>query len=317
MRRHWTRRDVLRAGVGGAVLASAVHAEEPAAIPQRVLGKTGVRVPLLGYGTAPTGSKRNLSDAIALYNEAIDLGVTYIDTAPDFTGYGEAQVQLGHVLPDRRKEVFVVTKAFEPERDAALRLIERNLKEMRIEQADLLYAHSVGADEMDPDVVFGRNGTMAALQKAREAGLTRFIGVSGHNRPDRFLRALEEYDVDVMMNAVNFADRYTYDFEGKVWPVAARKNVGLVAMKVFGGQAGPEPLSSRKMPVNQLDNAFRYAVALPGVCCAVIGMATREELLENVQRVRQLRPLTEGEKQDAERIGRRLAAEWGAHFGPA
>ena len=57
----------------------------------------------------------------------------------------------------------------------------------------------------------------------------RFVGVSGHNRPGRFLQALEEWDPDVMMTAVSLVSRHIYDFEGKVWPKAAKKGVGLVA----------------------------------------------------------------------------------------
>jgi uncharacterized protein len=316
MSERWNRREVLKTGVAGVLATAAVRSGAAAEkLPQRVLGKTGVRVPVLGYGTAPTGVKRELKDAVALLNEAIDLGVTYLDTAPDFAGYGQAQVQLGHVVPDRRKEVFLVTKLWEPEMDDALRLLERNLKEMRVAQTDLLYAHSIGSDKMDLDVVMGPRGTMAALEKARKEGLTRFIGISGHNRPDKFLRVLEKFEIDVMMNAVNFADRYTYDFEGRVWPVAAKQNVGLVAMKVFGGMAAQEPLSSRVMPEEHLHTAFRYALGLPAVACAVLGMATREELRQNVEWARSFAPLTEAEQRAAETIGRQLAAQWGAHFG--
>jgi uncharacterized protein len=73
------------------------------------------------------------------------------------------------------------------------------------------------------------------LEKARNDGLTRFLGVSGHNRPWRFLKALEEWDFDVMMNAVSVVSRHIYNFENQVWPVAAAKGLGLLAMKVFGG----------------------------------------------------------------------------------
>ncbi|MBM3459143.1 MAG: aldo/keto reductase, partial [Armatimonadetes bacterium] len=269
MSQEWSRRELLQAGLSAATtggLSEAALAQNGAApLPTRVLGRTREQVPILGFGTAPVGVKRTLKDAVALFHRAIDLGVTYLDTAPELAGYGKAQEQLGHVVPDRRKEVFLVTKLWEPGMGDALKLLEKNLKELRVERVDLLYAHSIGSDKMDPDLVFGRAGTMAALRKAQQEGLTRFIGVSGHNRPARFLRALQEAEFDVMMNAVNLGDRYTYGFEEKVWPAAAKKNVGLVAMKVFGGMGGNQPLSTRTMPVEHVPLAFRYALSLPNV----------------------------------------------------
>src|SRR5262249_12045273 len=106
----WSRRDVLRAGfAGSAGLALRGFPGEAERVPTRVLGKTGVRVPILGFGTAPMGVKRSLKDAVELVHRALDLGVNYMDSAPHFTGYGAAQVQIGHALKERRKEVFLVT----------------------------------------------------------------------------------------------------------------------------------------------------------------------------------------------------------------
>jgi predicted aldo/keto reductase-like oxidoreductase len=312
-----SRRELLT-GAAAAVAGSA--AADPAAgtarpIPMRALGNTGVRVPILGFGTGPVGVKRTLKDAEALYNEAIDLGVTYIDTAPEFAGYGKAQLQLSQVVPRRRKEVFLVTKLWEPDYDDALRLLEKNLRELKVDQVDLLYAHSIGSDKMDPARVTSPRGTMAALERARKDGLTRFIGISGHNRPGRFLDLLERYPLDVMMNAVNMADRHTYGFETRVWPVAQRKKVALVAMKVFAGMGADRPLTSSVMPKEHLHTAFRYALGLPGVACAVIGMATREELRQNAQWARSFQPLSAAEEQEALAVGQRLAGRWGAHYG--
>ena len=312
-----TRRDFLKAASGALALGAAVEPEEAfaaGAMPQRVLGKTGVRVPILGFGTAPTGVRRNLANAVALYNEAIDLGVNYMDTAPLNTGYGKAQYQLGHVLKSRRKDIFLVTKCHESSGDAALRLLERNLKELQTDRADLVHVHSLGS--LDLRTATSKNGVLAALLKAKRNGLIRFVGVSGHHRPQKFLTVLEDFDVDVLMCAVNFADRYTYNFEEKVWPTAARKNIGLVAMKVFGGaDYKSKAMTNAMMPGAHLDVAFRYALSIPRVSMAVVGMATRQELLRNVARARAFRPLSPQERQALAPVGRKLAARWGDHFG--
>lgn len=273
-----SRRDLLTAA--GAAAAHLVLDEEALAagrLPQRVLGKTGVRLPILGFGTAPCGIRRDIEKGVELYNAALDLGVTYFDTAPTNTGYGRAQEQLGYLFKSRRKDVFLVTKVHESGADAALRLLEKNLKEMRTDRADLVHAHSLGS--LDMNTALGKNGVFAALQKAKREGLTRFIGVSGHHRPARFLRVLQEVDLDVIMCAVNFADRHTYGFETRVFPEAAKRNVGIVAMKVFGGMNHAEnAMSNSKMPRIHHDQGFRYALSTAGVDLAVVGMSTLEEL---------------------------------------
>lgn len=315
---NFTRRDFLKTTAAGATVVGLALSETVAAekVPQRVLGKTGVRVPILGFGTAPTGTRRTLQDAIALYNEAIDLGVNYMDTAPDQMGYGKAQEQLGHVLKERRKDVFLVTKCFEPKADDALKLLESNLKLLQTDRADLVYAHSVGSDKMDLDTVMGKGGVMEMLMKAKKEGLTKYIGISGHDRPWKFLKILERFEIDVMMNAVNFVDKHTYNFENKVWSVAAKKNIGLVAMKVLGGaQYDSKELSNRKMPEEHVTAAIRYALSLPQVACAVVGMATKEELRRNLELVKTFKPLTPQELAELDKIGTKLAKEWGEHFG--
>ncbi len=286
-------------------------------LPTRPLGKTGVSLPVLGFGTAAAGKRLNLKDAVRLYESALNQGITYFDTAPAFAGYGQAQEQLGYLLKERRSEVFLVTKCYEPNGDAALRLLEQNLKELQTNYADLVFVHSLGADKMDPRVVFNRHGAYPALIKAKAKGLTRFVGFSGHNRPQRFIDAIQHYKVDVLLNAVNFVDRHTYDFEGQVWPFAAQRQIGLIAMKVYGGQNKSlfSGISHRLLPQSHLDVAFRYALSQSGVTCAVIGMATSQELKENLERVRRFTPIQQKELQQLGIMGKQLAKQWGPHFG--
>lgn len=317
------RRDFLKTTAVGAIAAGLAggSAATEGGIPHRVLGKTGVSVPILGYGTAPTGVRRELKDAIELYNLAIDLGATYMDTAPGFSGYGKSQEYLGHVLKDRRDEVFLVTKCWEPKGDDALRLLEKNLKELQTDRADVVFAHSVGDGRMKPEVVMGKGGVMEALIKAKKDGLTRFIGISGHNRPQRFVDILNNFEIDVMMNAVNFINRYNYDFENKVWPLARAQEVGLVAMKVFGGgspRAG-ERITHSRMPEQYLPDAFRYPLSIDGCAVANIGIGTKKELLRNIEWAKSFKPLDPEELAKLELIGKSRVNEtdWKEQFGKA
>jgi aryl-alcohol dehydrogenase-like predicted oxidoreductase len=273
-------------------------------------------VPVLGLGTAPAGYRPE-KEAVAFYHKCIDSGLTYLDTAPEFAGYGKAQVYLGAVLKERRKEVFLVTKCFEPDGEKALKLLKKSLGELRVERADLVYAHSIGADKMDPRKIYAADGVCKALEKARRDGLTRFVGVSGHNRPGRFLTALKEWDFDVMMNAVSPVARHVYDFENKVWPAAAKKGIALAAMKVFGGAPGGEkkPKGAR-LPEALQQAALRYALGLPQVSVVVLGIHDEKELAQDLAWVRAYKPLDEEERKALDASGRELARQWKAVYGP-
>ena len=313
-----SRREFLKAAGAGAALALApdgLPAAEKAPLPQRALGRTGVKVPVLGRGTAPAGYRPE-KDAVPFYHRCIDSGVTYLDTAPEFAGYGKAQAYLGHVLKERRKEVFLVTKCFEPDGEKALQLLKKNLAELRVEQADLVYAHSIGDDKMPPEKIYAADGVCKALDKAKRDGLTRFVGVSGHNRPGRFLKALQEWDFDVMMNAVSLVARHIYNFEEKVWPRAAEKGVGLAAMKVFGGMGGGEKApKGARLPADYRQAALRYAVGLPQVSVVVLGMHDDEELRQILQWVRDYKPLSADELKALDGPTRELAGRWGNVYG--
>jgi aryl-alcohol dehydrogenase-like predicted oxidoreductase len=313
-----SRRHVLKAGAAGAaVLLGNTLPVWPAAagMPQRPLGKTGVTVPILGLGTVAVGNIPDEKTALALIHRAIDLGVTYIDTAPARTSvaartyYEQAHHYLSKVLKERRKEVFLVTKCFEINGEKALATLKKNLEELGIEQVDLVYTHSIGHAVYDFDTLVGERGPMAALEKAKADGLTRFVGISGHNRPEKFARVVAARDLDVMMNAVNVVDRHTYAFEEKVWPAARAKQIGLAAMKVFGGG-----LPTCKMPAELRQASFRFAQSVPGVALTVIGMGSEAELEQNAEWARTFQPMTPDEAAALKAQTVELARTWGPHL---
>ena len=282
--------------------------------PKRQLGKTGEWVPILGFGT--TGIGRGVADDVAamLLNRAVDLGVNYIDTAPAIGGYGRAQLQIGRALKGRRDEIFLTTKVFEPTASEARRLLEASLTELGTDHVDVLYAHSIGHDKMEPGIMYSSGGVFELLMRAKEEGLARYVGVSGHSRPERFMRALADYDIDVLMSAVNFVDVHTYGFEGRIWPFAHRKGIGLAAMKVYGGIDGGGHTPAL-MDAKHHELALRYALSLPGCAIAVIGMVNDDELNENVRRARAFTPLTEREREELLQTGEQIAHEWRDHLG--
>ncbi len=315
-----SRRNFLATAGAGTALASVApallaEATSPAAIPLREFGKTGEKVPIIGVGTAPAGF-RGYREAAAVFEKCWERGLRYFDTAPEFAGYGQAQVALGDVLKPHRKEAFVVTKCWDPDGEKALALLKKNLKELKTDYADVVYAHAIGADNMPPDIVLGPNGVMKALAKAQRDGLARFIGVSGHNRADRFLRVLRECEIQVMMTTTNFVVRDTYGFETKVWPEAHKKGVALVGMKIYGGLLhGQKAPKGARMPSEYLHDAFRYAQGLPGVATVVVGMHDEVEMEQTIDWALNYKPLDEVEMTKLLARGKEMAPAWGEVFG--
>jgi hypothetical protein len=120
---------------------------------------------------------------------------------------------------------------------------------------------------------------------------------------------------------MNFADRHTYNFEETVLPAARKRDVGVVAMKAFGGpDAKTGSWGSRKakpmVGAAHIEMAIRYALSLPGVATANLGVHTAEQLRRNLEFVRRFKPLTAEEQDRLAATGRELAKEWGPHFGP-
>src|SRR5262245_47418851 len=317
-----TRREFVRAGAAGTALLLANSKQraddKPTKLPQRPLGKTGVNVPILGLGTVALGNLANEKEALALLNKAIDLGVTYIDTAPPrtrqafMTGYARAHKYVNAVLKERRQELFLVTKCLETDGSKTLDLVQSNLKELGVEQVDLLYTHSIGHAMYDFNELTGDNARRATLEKAKKDGLGRFVGITGHNRPEKFAQVIQKRDIDVMMNAVNVVDRHTYAFDDIVWPIARKKQIGLVAMKVFGG--GGFGVGTPKMPEELRHASFRYAQSVKGVALTVIGMGSQKELEQNVQWAKEFKPMTAEEITELKKKTAELAKVWGAHL---
>jgi aryl-alcohol dehydrogenase-like predicted oxidoreductase len=248
--------------------------------PARPLGQTGVTVPLIGYGTAPLG-KPELSrqDAARCLDRAIDLGVTYLDTSPD---YG-SELKVGEVVRRRRGELFLATKVNRRSKQGVLAELRESLQRLQTDHVDLIQVHAVNAWS-DLEQTFAPDGCLAALVEARAQGMTRFVGITGHARPEILAEALRRHAFDTVLVALGMPDRLVTSPETFLLPTARERGVGVIAMKVYGSGT----------LVNR-DLALRYSLGLPGVSLAILGMKSVEEVEENVGLAAAFRPLAEAE----------------------
>jgi uncharacterized protein len=308
------------AALGNAVDAlPAVATPSDGSLRRRVLGRTKLEVTAMTLGAAPCGIASDVSveEVSQIANLAIDLGINFIDTSPK---YGKSEEGIGKALGARRKEIHLATKIWADTIPEAEQSLANSLKTLKTDYLDVLYFHHLGERLVDkarePDGVF------TWLLKQKQAGKCRFVGISGHNLPARFAPFLQSGDVDVILVAINFVDRHTYNFEEQVLPLARKHNAGVVAMKVFGApdpKTGSWNTRQAKPMVGEanLELAVRYALSLSGVTTVNLGVHTAEQLRQNVEIVKRFRPLSADEERTAMNMGKELATAWGPHFGPA
>jgi aryl-alcohol dehydrogenase-like predicted oxidoreductase len=255
-------------------------------IPTRPLGRTGCDVTqfaLGGEGVLRTHGR--MAEAVAVIHKALDLGVTYCDTAPAYAGSLD---YYGAALGERRKQVFLASKTHDRTRDGSLQLLDQSLKRLRTDHLDLWQLHDLRTPN-DLNAIFGRGGALEALLQAREQGLVRFLGLTGHHDPAILLEAMRRFDFDTVLVALNAADVHRLSFVQTVLVEAARRRMGVIGMKVYAAsallRAGSSPLSTSE--------AMGYVLSLPGVSTVIIGCSSPEEVQDNVGNARNFQPFTD------------------------
>lgn len=253
------------------------------AIPRRKLGSTGVEVTALGLGGE--GVLRTFGhekEADELINRAIDLGINYCESARAYSG---SESYYGLSLRERRKELFLTSKSHERDRNGALLHLQETLKNMRTDYLDLWQVHDVRT-EQDIAAIFGPKGAIEAFREAKEKGIARFIGVTGHEDPSILARCLDMFDFDTVLLPVNPAEPSYKSFLQTVVPLANEKRMGIIGMKAyFRGFAARLPWYSSMEPF------LRFALSQP-ITTTVIGCDSVEQLEQNVSFAESFQPLS-------------------------
>ncbi len=257
-------------------------------LPTRLLGRTGRKVTLLGLGGE--GVLRTFGQdraATALVNRALDLGITYCESARAYSG---SEAYYGKALGERRKEVFLASKSHERTKAGALAHLHETLRNMRTDHLDLWQVHDVREEE-EIERIFGPGGAIEAFAAAKEQGKTRFIGVTGHHDPSVIRSCIERFDFDTVLMPVNPAEPQHRSFIEQVLPLALKKGMGIIGMKVyFRGFASRLPWYSGMEPF------LRFALSQP-VSCVVIGCDTIGQLEQNAAFTRSFEPMPLTEQQ--------------------
>lgn len=257
-------------------------------IPFRILGRTGVTVTCIGLGGEGVLRTFNREkEAYDLINRAIDLGINYFESARAYAG---SESYYGKALRDRRKGIFLTSKSHARDKHGAMAHLQETLKMMHTDHLDLWQVHDMRTED-DIREVFGPGGAMESFLQAREKGMARFIGVTGHHDPAVLRKCIEIADFDTVLMPVNPAEAHYKSFIKSVLPVAEQKRMGIVAMKVyFRGFAARIPWYESMEPF------LHFALSHP-VSTAVIGCDSIQQLEENVGFASRVTPMSE-EKRD-------------------
>jgi predicted aldo/keto reductase-like oxidoreductase len=279
---------VVSAGLELSGYSQAEAAEHEAPAPEisyRVLGRTGLKIPLISFGVMN-------SDNPDLLRRAFDLGLNHLDTAHLYLR-GNSERVIGDVVEQRgnRDSVYIATKmrfardrerlvftneatAREPAptEENLFQQLETSLERLRTDYIDILYLHSCYSPAM---ATF--EPLMKALVKAKEQGKARFIGVSTHSDEPNVIRAAVDAGVyDVVLTSYNYLQDHK-DAVGDAIAYAAGKGVGVVAMKTQGGKR----LNQKEGVEINHQAALKWVFANPNVCTAIPGMTTFDQMDSN------------------------------------
>jgi len=267
---------------------------------RRTLGRTGLDVSVLGFGSSEIGFERTgVATVRRLLHDALEAGLDVIDTAEC---YGDSEALIGAALGGRRRDVHLFTKCghfagtgCDDWRPASLeRSIARSLRRLRTDYVDLLQLHTCSEADLR------RGDVIDVVERARERGQARFVGYSGDGAAARY--AVECGRFDTLQTSVSVADQEALEL---TLPMARVRNVGVIAKRPIANaawRAGHRPANTYHQPywdrLQRLDYDFlrrpaaeaigvalRFTAAVPGVHTLIVGTTRPGRWRENAARL--------------------------------
>jgi len=260
------------------------------------LGRTGVRVSRLGFGGAPVGLTNYLESydpadraqrdqVIAAIQRAVELGITYFDTAPAYGG-GTGEEIYGEALAGVDAPLFLATKVV-PHETNLRASIEMSLKRLRREQIDLLQIHGNSYDDATVTALLAPGGLVAQIGQLQQEGLVRFIGFTSEDNNAALYRLMETDLFDTMQICYNLLFQHPADWThpfGSMVDAEAR-GMGIITMRALTAGIFQKWMQLVD-PENQSDYTralLQFVLSNPLVDVALVGMRSVEMVEQNVE----------------------------------
>lgn len=260
-------------------------------LPTSVLGKTGVVIPKIAIGL---GSRflniKTLEEALEMCNYALDNGLYYWDTAHDYVNNSTGAIseeRLGHIVKNRRKEIFLSTKISARDPEKARMELEESLKRLQTDHLDMLKIHAVESPEDVRDIC-KKGGVLDLFSKMKEEKVTRFIGFSGHGDARALKAMVDTGRFDSMLFAMNHYDANKENRQGIVIPAAKAFGMGVMLMKTVRPK--------ETIPGLDASQLVRFALSLEGPSGIAVGMDSKKVVDSNLNLLRNFKPMNADEK---------------------
>ena len=263
-------------------------------IPKRPMGSTGLQVSIIGMGGFHLGTASGQELVNNMVAKALDHGINFFDNAWEYHG-GMSEERVGTALKGKRDQAIVMTKVCTHGRkkDVAMRMLENSLTRLQTDHLDVWQVHEV-VYYNDPEKAYDVDGVLEALTMAKQQGKVRFVGFTGHKNPAIHLDMLNRgFHFDTVQMPINPFDPSYRSFERNVLPVAMSKGMAVFSMKSMGGSG--EPITKGALTPTE---ALSYAMSVPGVSTTISGMDSMAVLDQNLEILRNFKPL--GEQQMAQ-----------------
>ena len=259
------------------------------------LGRTGVTVSRLGFGGAPAGlanylnpyspeDKQQREQVMAAIQKAVELGVTYFDTAPGYGG-GASETIYGDALAGVTTPVFVATKINRNEANVRA-TIEASLTRLRRDQLDLVQIHGSSYTPQLAASILGEQGLLAQLEALRDEGLIRFLGFTSEDNNTAIYQFIGSGRFHVMQICYNLLHQHAYEPTRPFGSIleADKQGMGVVTMRTLTSGILQKWLQQIN-PANNFDYTpalLQFVLSNPLVDVALVGMRSPEEAMRNV-----------------------------------
>jgi predicted aldo/keto reductase-like oxidoreductase len=253
------------------------------------LGKTNMLVSRLGFGGIPI-QRLNEDEAVAVVKRCLDLGITFLDTA---NAYTTSEERIGKAIAGRREGLVLATKSTSRKREGVEKHLNLSLVRLDVKYIDLYQFHGV-SDMASLDMVLAPDGPMAAVEKARAAGLVKHIGITSH-QIDVAKEAVTSGRFETIMFPFNFV---TSEAADELLPLAQKHDVGFIVMKPLSG--------------GMIDNpkiAFKYLFQFPDIV-AIPGIEKVHEIEEIVKILEGPKTITAAELEEMQKLKQELGTRF-------
>ena len=259
-------------------------------IASRLFGKSGQAISQVGLGGEGVLRTYGREDeASAVIEAAAGQGIAYFDTAPAYSGsqsyYGSFWRSQIHL----RASIFQTSKSAERSYAGAMSDLIRSLETLGLDRLDLWQIHDIRSRQ-DIEEIEGPGGALQAFLEAKESGLVRFLGVTGHHDPSMLLYAVENWPVDSVLMPVNPTEAVLGGFLDRVMPAAMDRGLAVIGMKVLGASHYISPQHGVTAEL-----LLRFALSQP-ISTAIVGCSSPAEVASLAETGRRFQPLSEAEE---------------------